>query len=136
MPTTVIGRVRGWLAARLWAPGSTMVDLELIHLELRKLRLEVGVLSARLERQSEAAITLAREVRRMSAELEKLKTEVAKLTTVSQGATTLLRQLAQMIRDRAGDRDALLALADEVTASAKSLADAVEESTPAAPPPA
>jgi hypothetical protein len=71
----------------------------------------------------------------MSAEMDHAVERVRNLETVSEGAITLMTTLSGMIRDTAGDRNAALALADEVDAKATALADAITANTPASPTP-
>jgi chromosome segregation ATPase len=69
----------------------------------------------------------------MSAEIDRIKTSVTQLTSVTQGAVTLLGQLAQRVRDLQADPAALTALADEIDQRKAELAQAVTTNTPAAP---
>jgi hypothetical protein len=71
----------------------------------------------------------------MSAQLDALKAKVARNTTVAESAVTLIKGLAQQIRDNADDPVALQALADELDATDTNLGNAVTENTPAAPTP-
>jgi chromosome segregation ATPase len=68
----------------------------------------------------------------MSAQLDALKAKVARNTTVAESAVTLIKGLAQQIRDNADDPAALAALADELDATDTNLGNAVTENTPAA----
>jgi ABC-type transporter Mla subunit MlaD len=68
----------------------------------------------------------------MSAEIDRIKTSVTQLTSVTQGAVTLLGQLAQRVRDLQADPAALAALADEIDQRKQELAQAVTTNTPAA----
>ena len=67
----------------------------------------------------------------MSAQLDQLKAKVARNTTVAQSAVTLIKGLAQQIRDNADDPAAMAALADELDATDTDLGNAVTENTPA-----
>lgn len=67
----------------------------------------------------------------MSAELDRLTSEVGEMKTAQQSAIALLRKLAQLIRDSAGDPAALKALADDLDSQGTELAAAVVENTPA-----
>jgi TolA-binding protein len=67
----------------------------------------------------------------MSAEVDRIRASVTQLTSVTQGAVTLLGQLAQRVRDLSGDPAALTALADEIDARKQELASAVTTNTPA-----
>lgn len=69
----------------------------------------------------------------MSAELDRLTTEVSENSTVIASAIALLNSLAQIIRDNAQDPAKLGALADELDAKQRELADAVTANTPAQP---
>jgi hypothetical protein len=68
----------------------------------------------------------------MSAEIDRIKTSVTQLTSVTQGAVTLLGQLAQRVRDLQSDPPALAALANEIDQRKAELAGAVQANTPAA----
>jgi hypothetical protein len=61
----------------------------------------------------------------MSAELDRLTTEVAETKAGVASAIRLIQGLAQQIRDNATDPVALNALADDLDAQQKDLADAV-----------
>lgn len=67
----------------------------------------------------------------LSAEVDRIRASVTQLTSVTQGAVTLLGQLAQRVRDLSGDPAALTALADEIDARKQGLASAVTTNTPA-----
>jgi TolA-binding protein len=67
----------------------------------------------------------------MSAEVDRIRASVTQLTSVTQGAVTLLGQLAQRVRDLSGDPAALTALADEIDQRKQELATAVTTNTPA-----
>jgi chromosome segregation ATPase len=68
----------------------------------------------------------------MSAEIDRIKTSVTQLTSVTQGAVTLLGQLAQRVRDLQADPAALTALADEIDQRKQELAGAIQANTPPA----
>lgn len=63
-------------------------------------------------------------------DLTQLQAAVAAETTVNESAVALLGQLAQLIRDAAGDPAALAALADSIEQNTQSLSDAVTANTP------
>lgn len=73
------------------------------------------------------------ELTKMSAALDKLTTEVAETKTVAQSAVTLIRGLAQQIRDAVDDPAKLEALANELDAAQNELSTAISENTPAEP---
>jgi hypothetical protein len=68
----------------------------------------------------------------MSAEVDRIRASVTQLTSVTQGAVTLLGQLAQRVRDLQSDPAALAALANEIDQRKAELAGAVQANTPAA----
>lgn len=68
----------------------------------------------------------------MAGELQRLRDSVAAENTVIASAVTLLSQLGDLIRNNAGDPDALNALADDIDAQKSALAAAVEANTPMA----
>lgn len=68
----------------------------------------------------------------MSAEMDRIKASVAALTTAEKSLVKLVKDLAQLIRDNATDPAALTAIADEMDADSKEIADAVVENTPPA----
>ena len=63
---------------------------------------------------------------RMSEALDRLTTEVSETNTVIDSALTLIANLAQQIRDAAGNPEALNGLADQLDAKANALAAAVD----------
>lgn len=65
-------------------------------------------------------------------DLKRMTAAVEAGKTVDESATTLLGQLAQLVRDTAGDPAAVNALADQLEAQQASLAAAVVANTPAA----
>lgn len=65
-------------------------------------------------------------------DLSKVTAAVERDKTVNESAITLLNNLAQMLRDVAGDADAVHALADQLDAQQQALADAVVANTPTA----
>lgn len=69
----------------------------------------------------------------MPMDLTRLQDAVTRDNTVNQSAITLLANLAQLVRDTAGDPAAVNALADQLDAQQQALADAVVANTPAAP---
>ncbi len=101
------------------------------------LRIEVVNLHVHLELSQSATEKLDQILAQgvaMSAALDKITSEVADTKSVIASAVTLINGLAQQIRDLSTDPVALNALADDLDASSKSLADAVAANTPAAPP--
>jgi hypothetical protein len=68
----------------------------------------------------------------MALDLSRLEAAVTRQKTVNDSAVTLMGQLAQLVRDTAGDPVAVTALADALDAQAQSLADAVVANTPTA----
>lgn len=70
---------------------------------------------------------------KMSKELDDLKAAVDAQTTVTQSVVTLLTNLAQQLKDAKDDPVAIEALANTVSANAKSLSDAVVANTPVPP---
>ena len=68
----------------------------------------------------------------MALDLSRVEAAVARDNTVNQSAITLLGQLAQLVRDTAGDAAKVNALADALDAQQQALADAVTQNTPAA----
>lgn len=65
-------------------------------------------------------------------DLGKVTAAVERDRTVNESAVTLLTNLSSMLRDAAGDADAVNALADQLDAQQQALADAVVANTPAA----
>lgn len=64
--------------------------------------------------------------------LDRLTTSVKNLTTAEESQTTLLKNLAQQIRDNASDPDALSALADSLDNDTAEINATIAENTPAA----
>ncbi len=101
------------------------------------LRIEVVNLHVHLElsdRAMQKLDTILAQGVSMSAALDKITGEVTETKSIIESAVTLINGLAQQIRDLSEDPAALNALADDLDASSKSLADAVAANTPAAPP--
>lgn len=73
-------------------------------------------------------------VKTMSAALDRLTQEVAQTKDAVASVLTLVDGLAQQIRDNIDDSDALNALADDLDAQQKDIADAVTANTPPANP--
>lgn len=67
-------------------------------------------------------------------DLTQITDEVAENTSAVESAVTLLSTLAEEIRSNASDPMALAALADQLDANNRTLADAVLANTPSAPP--
>lgn len=74
--------------------------------------------------------SIINEGERQHMDLTQLQAAVAAETTVNESAVALLGQLAQLIRDAAGDPAALAALADSIEQNTQSLSDAVTANTP------
>lgn len=70
----------------------------------------------------------------MSIELKTLSDKVAQCVSVMDSAAELIAGLAQQIRDNATDPTALMALAAELDAETKQLADAVTNNSTPTPP--
>lgn len=64
--------------------------------------------------------------------MTRLAASIAALTSVAASATAMLGNLAQQIRDTAGNEEASNRLADDVDASVNELSGAILENTPAA----
>jgi hypothetical protein len=64
------------------------------------------------------------------ADINNLSEKVERMRTVAESSKTLIQGLAQQIRDAADDPAELKALADQLDASATSLAEAVAANTP------
>lgn len=67
------------------------------------------------------------------ADLSAIESEVSEQTEVVASAITLLNDLAQALRDAAGDPEAIAALAADIDANTAALAAAVAANTPEAP---
>lgn len=84
----------------------------------------------------EAIITQqAERMNAMALDLSRLSAEIAENNSAIQSAVTLLNQIAQELRDAAGNQDAVNALADQLDTQSNNLAAAVVANTPAAPEP-
>jgi len=83
-----------------------------------------------LERLDNKLSYLIQREAHMAGELDRLTKEVAETKTVIDSAITLLGQLAQLIRDNAGNPTALNALADDLDAKQNELAKAITDNTP------
>jgi chromosome segregation ATPase len=66
-------------------------------------------------------------------DLSKLQAAVAQETAIDQSAVVLIQQIADALKATNGDQAAVDALADQLSASASTLAGAVTANTPAAP---
>lgn len=75
-----------------------------------------------------------RKLHHMSNASQRMADSVHHMEAVADGAISLIRQIAQNIRDNAGDTDALNAFAAELDNKAGQLADAVTANTPVASP--
>jgi hypothetical protein len=74
-------------------------------------------------------------VRDIMAQLDRLILEVQETKTVMASASALIADLAQRIRDNAGNEAALQALADELDAAQGALGEAIAANTPGEEPP-
>lgn len=81
------------------------------------------------------SLNILKELQKMTAALDRLTAEVAETKTVAASLEAVVAGLAQQIRDNIGDDAALNALADDLDATNKGIADAVTANTPAAPAP-
>ncbi len=72
----------------------------------------------------------------MALDRSRLSSEIAENNSAIQSAVTLINQIAQELRDAAGNQDAVNALADQLDAQSNALAAAVVANTPAEPAPA
>jgi TolA-binding protein len=98
-------------------------------------RLAGRLLGARVERKVDRLLEkLDRLEVTLSQAVETLRAEIAENRTISQSAVTLIKGLAQQIRDNAEDPEALRALAAELDTQNADLAAAVAENTPAEKP--
>jgi chromosome segregation ATPase len=111
-------------------PGANVDELQAAQLDA--IHGQVEYLSAAMRAVLARLGTAAQWEASMSAEIDRIKTSVTQLTSVTQGAVTLLGQLAQRVRDLQADPAALTALADEVDARKAELAGAIQANTPAA----
>jgi predicted nucleic acid-binding Zn-ribbon protein len=92
-------------------------------------------INRKLEHHHELLHQIKEGIITMSAELDRLTTEVAETKSAVASVLTLVAGLAQQIRDNATDPAALNALADDLDASQKDIADAITANTPAEEPP-
>lgn len=72
----------------------------------------------------------------MSKELDQLTASVAQVNTKADSLITLVKGLAQIIRDNAGDKAKMLQLASDLDAQSGELQAAIDENTPPTEPPA
>ncbi len=70
----------------------------------------------------------------LSAELDKLTVSVTNVNSKADSLITLVSGLAQIIRDNAGDKVAMLALANDLDAQTGEIQEAIDANTPPAPP--
>lgn len=68
-------------------------------------------------------------------DLTKLQAAVAQETAIDQSAVVLIQQIADALKASSSDQAAVDALADQLSASASTLASAITANTPAAPAP-
>ena len=67
----------------------------------------------------------------MALDITELQNSVSQLTDATEASISLLEQLGQEVRDAADDPEQVRALADQITAQAASLSEAVMRNTPA-----
>lgn len=70
---------------------------------------------------------------RMAGNLDRVESEVTEISGTVDSAIALLNQLAQLIRDSAGDAEKANALADQLDAKGNDLAAAIVANTPEQP---
>lgn len=87
----------------------------------------------KLDHQHEHLLDIIERLKTMSAQLDRLTASVAALKTKEQSLITLVKGLAQLIRDNVNDGPALTALADDIDADAAIIQAAVDENTPPTP---
>lgn len=87
----------------------------------------------KLDHQHEHLLEIKEGLKAMSAQLDRLTASVAALKTKEQSLITLVKGLAQLIRDNVNDGPALTALADDIDADAAAIQAAVDENTPPTP---
>lgn len=87
----------------------------------------------KLDHQHEHLLDIIERLKTMSAQLDRLTASVAALKTKEQSLITLVKGLAQLIRDNVNDGPALTALADDIDADAAAIQAAVDENTPPTP---
>ena len=87
-----------------------------------------------LGRIEEALKIIIHRLNKMALDFTRLETEIAENTSAVQSAVTLIEAIAQAIRDEAGNRTKIIALADQLSAVTDGLAAAVAANTPAAEP--
>lgn len=85
------------------------------------------------DRLESALETLTEKADAMGINLADIQREVAENNDAIQSAVTLIGQIAQALRDAAGDQDAVNALANQLDAQSNALAAAVTANTSAAP---
>lgn len=92
-------------------------------------------ISRRLGRIERALTHIIEKVEQMALNFERLETEVSENSSVIQSVVTLLASIADAIRDAASNQVKVEALATQLDAQTRALADAVAASTPVAPTP-
>jgi hypothetical protein len=92
----------------------------------------IDALSTRIDRLGAYVTKLGA---KMSVEMDKLTAEVQETKTIEESAILLIQGLATRLTEIANDPAAILALADELDASQRALADAVQANTPTPPAP-
>lgn len=105
-----------------------MPDEALEH-DLRKLRLTLELARLRNAGLSNSILELKQLGDLMSAEIDRLTTEVSETNTAIDGVLALVAGLAARVRDTAGDAVKANALADELEAKQRVIANAVVENT-------
>jgi len=107
------------------------------RMSLRRAEAGIARLEALFWRLDDRLRLITKMEHKMSQEMDRLRAAVTAERTVSASIVTLLNDINQKLRDAgaSGDPAALMALADEIEANTKALADAVVANTPPAPTP-
>ncbi len=87
----------------------------------------------RLGWMEEALKTILARLNKMALNFSRVEQEVSEISSVVDSAVTLLQQVAQEIRDSAGNQAKLDKLATDLDAKATALAEAIAANTPADP---
>lgn len=98
-----------------------------------KLEITAPDLSRRLGRIERALLFIIERLEQMALDFTRLEQEVAQNSDVIQSVVTLLTNIADAIRDAAGNQQKVEALATKLDTQTQALADAVAASTPADP---
>lgn len=104
--------------------------------QLNRIEIMLQSLDGKLNGISTKLATLDERLTPMALDLSRLSAEIAENNSAITSAVTLINQIAQELRDAAGNQDAVNALADQLDAQSNNLAAAVVANTPAAPEPA